>query len=255
MSFYTTQRPLVVLLGDSITEYGTKIEGLHSLLLNWLSVRADILNRGCSGWNTEIMLRALKQDFDKAFSSDFNGRQVLIVICLGANDACSKDSPTKQHVPQEMYRENIIQLVDLLRNRFATANQLDILLSTPPPVHDDFYVEIWKDSSRSNAVASQYAERVRDVVNHFSVSNVSLVDLWKKAPQDNEPCLLSEVKSVWPREFFTDGLHLSGQGYSNMFQHIKCAIKKNVSQLDGDSMAFSHTYWRDAVSLVQPEQN
>ena len=51
-------RPSILLFGDSITEYGFGIEevrfGWASLLSSLYSRRADVLNRGFSGYNTKV---------------------------------------------------------------------------------------------------------------------------------------------------------------------------------------------------------
>jgi len=62
------------------------------------------------------------------FHSNFNK-----LILFGANDACLKDGPTSQHVPLQIYREN---LKTILNHSSITAHSPTIFLVTPPPINE-----------------------------------------------------------------------------------------------------------------------
>ncbi|KAF0976026.1 hypothetical protein FDP41_004702 [Naegleria fowleri] len=272
------KRPTLYLLGDSITEQSTRMNGLHSLLLDWYSVKVDIINRGCSGYNSDMILEALKNNFDGAFyecavsmkNYDYDTEggvslsslpTISVFICLGANDASSEHvSGIKQHVPLERYYENLKAIIQLLKTNLVYS-RLDILLCTPPPVHTQQYANYLKEKYnhdgiievRSEALVRPYAQAVRDLVDRFKenvqkeetcISDncaVHLVDLW------NGP-----NSELWKQESaYTDGLHLSSDGYNIVFKCLKSVISKEVTHLNADLTPFSHIYWRTYLESTQ----
>ncbi|EFC43474.1 predicted protein [Naegleria gruberi] len=244
-------RPILYLVGDSLTEYSTKPEGLHSRLLNWMNIKVDIINRGYSGWNTDLMRLALEKHFDQSFnlsnSEDYN---ICVFICLGANDASSAELPLpRQHVPLERFGENLKKIIEMLKSGLK-CKKLDVLLCTPPPVNTQQYAEFVKKSYnmdvlvRSRELVAPYAESVRNIVKE-SVSDdkfkVHLVDLWTH-DWESEEC-------------FTDGLHFNSKGYEIMFESLKQTIKSSVPNFNGDSMPFSHMYWRDYLDYYSKQDS
>ncbi|KAG2381514.1 hypothetical protein C9374_006503 [Naegleria lovaniensis] len=280
------KRPILYLLGDSITEQSTRLNGLHSLLLDWYSVKVDIINRGCSGYNSDMILEALKNNFNEAFyectcrrvqtnhhhnsnkelianvpSNSSSLPTVSVFICLGANDASSEhvSGGVKQHVPLVRYSENLQAIIQLLKTNLAYA-RLDILLCTPPPVHTLQYANYLKEKHnddgiievRSEALVRPYAQAVRDLVEQYHTKKtleddcsnfaIHLVDLWKGS---------SNVEAWKQQSAFTDGLHLSSDGYRIVFKCLKSVISKQVPHFNADAMSFSHIYWRTYLELVQ----
>ena len=96
--------PRVVVIGDSLTEFGFESNGWTSLLANSLSRKCDVINRGFGGYNTNHM-RLVFDDVLK--HSVNNSNTAAVTLFLGANDAFLPDKAPKAHVPLEEYRDNL----------------------------------------------------------------------------------------------------------------------------------------------------
>jgi len=111
-------RPLILLFGDSLTEraFGDSVTtfGWASLLSSSYTRRADVLNRGFSGYNTRHALDLLKKGRIFSAGGTKGDQDILFAtIFLGANDAALPGEG--QHVPIEEYKENLIQIIQQMR--------------------------------------------------------------------------------------------------------------------------------------------
>ena len=89
-------------LGDSITQggwggAGAEGAGWLSLLAGRLGRRADVLNRGYSGYTTRWALELLPHVFAELEASCAN-RRVLVTVFFGANDSAMLEENPRQHV-------------------------------------------------------------------------------------------------------------------------------------------------------------
>ena len=163
-------RPAILLFGDSITQQGFGWDGTSvgwaSLLARDYTRRADVLNRGYSGYNTNHAVDILNSgnliDLEIKSTSDNDGdgnpqtqqeqeqsgQPVLFAtIFFGANDAALPGE--LQHVPIDVYGENLATIVKCMRSyskrkssplsssdnqQKQDMNLLPIILFTPPPV-------------------------------------------------------------------------------------------------------------------------
>ena len=104
-------RPQIVLLGDSLTEFGFNYDGWVARVASDYTRRADVLVRGFQGHNTkEAWLKFI--DFLPA-SETGQSTTLFVTIWLGANDAFSQGD--ERHVPVDEYRENLVKMVAHLR--------------------------------------------------------------------------------------------------------------------------------------------
>lgn len=99
---------MIVCFGDSITQGGHSPEhvGWVGRLEDFYCRKADVLNRGFSGYNTDWLSRMLVDLFSRMFR---RRPPVLVTIWLGANDATVESS--RQHVPLWKYKENLEKMV------------------------------------------------------------------------------------------------------------------------------------------------
>lgn len=88
-----SKRPKILLLGDSLTQ--TSFEGWGSGLAQRYQRRADVLNRGMSGYNTRWFLEYAK---DNGIWEEL-GVVRLITIWFGANDASLEKHNPHHFVP------------------------------------------------------------------------------------------------------------------------------------------------------------
>ena len=103
-------RPKILLFGDSITQMSfSAIDcGWGACIADRYQRRADVLNRGFSGYNTDWFLRYASTDEGKADLFQHNGVK-LVTIFFGANDASCENLNRRQHVSLGDYTSNIKQ--------------------------------------------------------------------------------------------------------------------------------------------------
>jgi lysophospholipase L1-like esterase len=203
-----TKRPTILLLGDSLTQ--TAFEGWGAILADVYQRRADVLNRGFSGYNTRFFLR-LGED---ALSAHDIENASLVLIFFGANDAAILEHNDHHHVPLQEFSENLKTLVKRVR-----VQGKHILLITAPPVHHqqrfDYQIKRYGDKAtgvleRTNEVTGQYAAACKQVATDL---DLPCLDLHHCMQQDKDY-----------GRFFQDGLHFSSQGHERVGQEILNAI-------------------------------
>lgn len=106
------RRPVIVCFGDSITQGGHSPEyvGWMGRLEDFYGRKADVLNRGFSGYNTDWLCRMLNDLFLRLFR---RRPPALVTIWVGANDATVESST--QHVPLWKFKQNLEKMVRFFR--------------------------------------------------------------------------------------------------------------------------------------------
>ena len=124
-------RPVILAFGDSITEHAwdVSIEGWLAKLGDLYIRRADVLNRGFSGYNTRWGVDIVDSVVVKA-APDF------VILFFGANDAV--EVGIVQHVPLDEYIDNLHIIIQRIRKSIPN---IDILLITPPPIDENKLIE------------------------------------------------------------------------------------------------------------------
>ncbi|KAL3671277.1 hypothetical protein V7S43_003209 [Phytophthora oleae] len=125
----TQTRPVLYLLGESITEQGVNpAKSEWVALLQYRYQRStDVLPREFSGYNTkwfiDFALPVVKNELSTISPS-------LITLWLGANDAALPNGQSsRQHVVVETYAANLEKIIHTLR---INAPDASILVITPP---------------------------------------------------------------------------------------------------------------------------
>ena len=132
--------PKILLVGDSITQQASHDDNGWGFQLQKRYIRrADVLNRGLSGWNS----RWLRQHIDSILRADRppvgptggeieTSKFLVSTLWIGANDSRllpADPSVNKHRVPLDEFRENV---------RFVAARLLEhsrtVIILTPPPV-------------------------------------------------------------------------------------------------------------------------
>jgi lysophospholipase L1-like esterase len=205
----------VILFGDSLTQQGFGIEGKvgwASLLAAAYTRRADILNRGFSGYNTNHALEILPRVFGTT-SND----ALFCTLFWGANDAALVDEP--QHVPIEQYAKNLSSMVASIRSR-QNSKPFPIILMTPPPVDEDAWAA-WREidvSDRRNDVVRAYGEKMKEVARELSCP---VVDTWE----------LLQGSTENRHQYLSDGLHLSEKGNRAVYEGLMTLLKSQFADL------------------------
>mmetsp|Transcript_10127 Transcript_10127/g.15082 ORF Transcript_10127/g.15082 Transcript_10127/m.15082 type:complete len:263 (+) Transcript_10127:109-897(+) len=198
-------RPKIILLGDSITQLSFSSDhGFGAAICDAYQRRADVLNRGYSGYNTEWILKLLETKKADVFANDPKN-VVLMTVFLGANDASSSAFNPRQHVPLPKYKENLKQIVSVIRHECGDA--VKIIIIGPPPIHHEarlrYQVERYGEKAtgkleRTCGLAGDYSNAAREAADEI---NVPFLNLWKDMLEEEN----------W-QSFLSDGLHLSGEG-------------------------------------------
>lgn len=192
----------ILLLGDSQTEFGTAPGGWVNIVSHKFCRQIDITNRGLSGYNTRWALQHMPRILHAIPHSD------LAVICFGNNDAAA--STNSQHVPLPEYTDNLRQIVGKLTDIGMLPS--NILLMTPPCLHEGMYTRCFGDEDRTNRDLQCYAKSVLNVGREMGCVIGDLftefTQLSMGAQQRNQ--LGDFVKEG--EQFFSDGLHLSETG-------------------------------------------
>ncbi|KAH8780348.1 GDSL Lipase/Acylhydrolase family protein-like protein [Hyaloscypha finlandica] len=242
--------PQFLLIGDSIVQFSSLLRDgfcFGAGLEEHCQRRLDVINRGLSGYNTAHTL-AILQDLIPSTSC---AKVDYLLILFGANDACLKDGPTSQHVPLQIYREN---LKTILNHSSITAHSPTIFLVTPPPineVHLEQELDLKKgfgSITRHQKVTAQYADVVREVAREHEDRKVVLVDLWEAlmdarlrlTPTYVGQCEKRDDEVL--RKLLVDGLHLTGDGYKVFLDKLLPLVGKEwaFEPLDNPSWIFPH---------------
>lgn len=207
----------IILLGDSLTQLS--FEGWGATLANVYQRRADVLNRGYSGYNTRFYLQLpplLEEEEEEKHNT-----VVLAVIFFGANDAALLEQDAHHHVPLDEYQLNLATLVE--QTRRWTKN---ILLIAPPPVHHEQRLAYQK--LRFGDKATGVLERTLEQTGRYAKACVEV------AASLQLPCLdlyTSMLQQEDWASFLNDGLHFSAKGHEFVGTQLLQTIQEQFPDL------------------------
>ncbi|TGZ85737.1 SGNH hydrolase [Ascodesmis nigricans] len=221
--------PSIILFGDSLTEQSFSLErgGHGAALSNAYARRADVLNRGLSGYNSDWLLPFLNQ----LLVAQPLG-VLLWIIMVGANDACLPGFV--HHVPLERFKQNLKKMVSSIiqySSQQSNGTKTRILLVSPPPID----VEMLKQygprggADRSAEVMVAYADAVLEVGQQLAKDHdVAVLDFHEllSVTATTQVVNPSASRPVSLREYSTDGLHLGPKGYKVLFEAIQDIIER-----------------------------
>ena len=234
----TALRPVFVLFGDSITQRGGAVGGWATRLAERYTRRADVVNRGYSGYNTAWATQLLPLVFPP-------GSQVpaLVTVFLGANDAALPDHMARrQHVALEAYASNLRGIAAHVRRAYGgAATPPSLVFITPPPVDDDVRVregavrwgaEFDGLPERTNEVAGAYAAACRAVAAELGVP---CVDAWTRM----------QALPAWRETLLNDGLHFAPAGDEALFTALTEVIDRELPHLTPERVPYDLPEWFD----------
>lgn len=231
-------RPIIAVFGDSLTQFGWGVNGQVgwvSLLASAYSRRADVVNRGFSGYNTRHVLEVLPRIFGED-NTDGKDPVLFCTVFLGANDAALPGEP--QHVPLDEYRLNLGKIVTYIQ-----ARGIPLILLTPPPVDEARWMAEWDTSmpDRRNDVSKKYGAVCREVA---AAHDCDVLDVFEALGGNG--CEYSEHLS--------DGLHLSGSGNTLLYETLMQLVQDkypDLAPMGGDGkndkagIPMEEALWRD----------
>jgi len=197
----------------------TSFEGWGGGLAQRYQRRADVLNRGMSGYNTRWFLAYSKDDG----IWEEPGTIKLITIWFGANDASLAKYNPHHHVPLEEYQNNLKRLVILAKESYPSAK---LVMITPPPVHHEQRFEYQRTRYGDKATgilertldsAEKYSEACKTVASELDVPCLNMFDLMVNEGGDND----GFGRYLW------DGLHFSSEGHDFVCEKLLAFIEKH----------------------------
>ena len=202
-------RPQILLLGDSLTQ--TSFDGWGATLANVYQRRADVINRGYSGYNTSFYLR-LPIEADNV---------CLALIFFGANDAALVDQDPHHHVPIGDYMKNLRTIIERVQEKTDR-----ILLLTPPPVHHEQRLAFQLEKYGEKATGK--LERTLENTGKYAAACKEAAALSQVPCLDIHNLMLGDSK--WSR-FLCDGLHFAADGHAFVGEAILGAINRHYPDL------------------------
>lgn len=192
------------------------------------------------------------------------------MILFGANDACLPGSESGQHVPLEVYKNNLRRII---RHPSIQTQSPRLILVTPPPVNE--YACEESDAAKGIVGTRRTAEHTMayaDACQRVGQDlGVPVIDLWdwcirmaKYEPGHPLPGskrverngyldeVLSDGKSrhctprSWCSLIALLGLHLSPAGYRTLLELTMRHIQRVWPDQSPDALAFVHPSWPDA---------
>jgi len=211
----------VVAFGDSLTQEANCAGGWVQRLAERFTRRADVLNRGFSGYNTRWALELLQND---RLGLAAGPAPDLVTVLIGSNDAAS----SKQAVPVEEYERNLTQIVNYFQDVLKCKR---VVVLAPPPVDEQQYLDLFlkpRAESRGEDVASIALDRKVEFVEKYAAAServasatgaafLSLFAIFQRK---------SEEAGKPVSHFLCDGLHFNTDGNQVVYEEICATIDK-----------------------------
>mmetsp|Transcript_95143 Transcript_95143/g.268827 ORF Transcript_95143/g.268827 Transcript_95143/m.268827 type:complete len:380 (-) Transcript_95143:79-1218(-) len=237
----TTSRAKIVVFGDSLTQQGFSVGGWVQRLADTYTRRADVLNRGLSGYNTRWASHVLKS----LLADDIGRGVVLWVVWFGANDAAMPGTH-RQHVPVAEYEENLRSMLDEIRAA-SPKSPPKIVLVTPPALDE----EQWFAFVRQKNPALAASDRTDEAMGRYALAARRVAAACDAEVIDLHAAMHSQRDS--PGHYLSDGLHLNTAGNALVYDLLADLIEQRLSWLAVRPCKFSGSYHSSGSSspLVQ----
>ena len=200
-------RAQILLIGDSLTQRGYDSKrGWVSKLSSTYSRRADVINRGYSGYNTRWVLDLMKRK-----SNLFAKKPTLVVVFLGANDA-AVNHKSEYAVPLEEYEKNMRAILNLYKS-------VPRIVITPPPIIEKDRVRHAMETTafdtpdRLYQHTEKYAVAAEKVAREMGVGLADAFDRFEKLGGGDLGA------------YFSDGLHFSEKGEEVLYELVAETIQ------------------------------
>lgn len=242
----------ILLLGDSLTEHGYQNLWVAKLQ-DAFRRRADVVNRGLSGYNTAWVRSLLMKDklIPRELQRSVGTNEaaayetLFVTIFFGANDAVGPSFP--QHVSLQDFEANLEFIVETVQRVVRPTK--GIILITPPPICEEKYLKFVQEtrdasvtqSNRTLLRTQQYRDVVRSVAEKYGDQRVFVVDLYDAFLGDDGVAAAVERAPWW--NMFYDGLHFDTHGGEVVFQKLMRCIETQLGVVPERDIAMDLPHW------------
>jgi len=197
--------------------------------------KADIVNRGYSGYTTEW----IKPVFESILNEEFcviKNQVKMVTILFGSNDSALPHCD--HHVPLNAFAFNLKYMIESVRVALPDAA---ILLVTPPPINEkDFIVTVKEkygvdELTRTNESIKKYSEMISNLGQQLKIP---VLNLWRVFDSEKN-------------HLFTDGIHLSEQGNALLAEQWLDAVDAQFPKLMHTNLDFTFPLWTDIAKKVK----
>ncbi|CCX29734.1 Similar to Isoamyl acetate-hydrolyzing esterase 1 homolog; acc. no. Q3SZ16 [Pyronema omphalodes CBS 100304] len=222
--------PNIILFGDSLTEQGFNYaqHGFVASLSSDYVRRADVLNRGLSGYNSTWLLPFLEEVLAAQTAP-----VLLWTLWVGANDACLPSYVF--NVPLPTYKQNLSQMISMIRSH-EPSKDAKILIITPPPIDKKmlFVHHRRQGKDRDPKVTECYAEAAREVAKETGSGLLDYFKMLDSAAREEAGTV--EGDEVTLEGWATDGLHLAGKGYELLYEEFTKYVTENWPEISASKI-------------------
>ncbi|XP_021906325.1 GDSL esterase/lipase At2g38180-like isoform X2 [Carica papaya] len=175
------ERPLFVLFGSSIVQFGFSSQGWAAILSDLYSRKADIVLRGYAGWNSRLAVQVL----DQVFPKDASRQPSLVIVYFGGNDSIHPlPSGLGPHVPLPEYVDNMRKIAMHLK---SLSKETHVIFLSAPPINEKQIKESLSGklggTVRTNESCRIYSEACLELCQEI---NVKGVDVWSAIQQRDD---------------------------------------------------------------------
>eukprot|EP00040_Diaphanoeca_grandis_P013157 m.66526 g.66526 ORF g.66526 m.66526 type:complete len:280 (+) comp23699_c0_seq1:172-1011(+) len=206
------KRKRVVVFGDSLTQNGNDPtqQGWAAGLGYYWNRKADVINRGCSGYNTQWAKQVVAEIVEI--------KPDLLILFFGANDAMYTKFP--HAVPLEQFQANLNGFIQAIASNSA---ETSVILITAPPV-DEAVLVARNAKEGNNRGLDRDNERTKlyaDATVRLGLElNIPVVNAWAGLGGN----------SIERGKYLVDGLHLNSLGNQKLLELIKTTIMQHLPQ-------------------------
>ncbi|KAK9469827.1 SGNH hydrolase-type esterase domain-containing protein [Lipomyces arxii] len=239
----------IILFGDSQFEgsWNTTLDFCFPAALAQLySRRADVLNRGLSGYSSKWMQTQLTRTITELVRTD--NAAFLFILWLGTNDSCLWEP---HHVALDAFKSTATSYIDDILHNFPSAH---ILLVNPAPISKtklETSTMRTKGHDRTQEQTKIYADAFIALATNYPSDSVRSADLYSAmisaAGPDVEPINDANLKIG---QFTLEGLHLNGRGYNALFDLIRTTIM-NWPSVNPENLPRLEPNWQDKADSLR----
>ncbi len=210
-----------------------------TILTHYYSRKADIFNRGYSGYNSNHGLAMMRTHIARGIwptthagssaKAQASQPETIVTLFFGANDSCLPGSISDfQAVPLDTYRSNLRAMVELLKGADGKQNpHVHLILVGPPQVDGAAWGATCQNKyklpsppiTRDLAHTATYAEASKSLATELQL------------PYINTWSFTSDTASM-----LEDGLHLSERGNHKLFKVVNLVIQQHFPTLTSDKL-------------------